>query len=136
MPQLGTSDSSLRWWHFVPSFVVWAGITYLSLIKALPFRVMEDVPLADKWEHMVAYLVFALCLAGDSYRARIDARVIYMVALLLPICYGGLIELIQPYIPPRSGEWLDWAADCIGAGIGVALFGLFQLVVSDRKCTK
>lgn len=120
----------------MPSLLVWAGITYLSLIKALPFRVMEDVPLADKWEHMIAYLVFALCLAGDCHRARIDARVIYMVALLLPIFYGGLIELIQPYIPPRSGEWLDWAADCIGAGVGVALFGLYNMVVRCRKAKR
>ena len=134
MPQCCTSHTACRWRYFVPSLLVLAGITYLSLIKDVPVPELQPLLLADKWGHMVAYLVFALCLAGDSYRARISTRVTYMVAVLIPVLYGGLIELIQPYIPPRSGEWLDWAADCIGAGIGIALFALFRLVV-NRKHT-
>ena len=57
---------------YLPSVIVAAGITYLSLIKEVPFAVMGDIPLADKWGHMVAYLVLALCLAGDSSRARVN----------------------------------------------------------------
>ena len=127
------SSTSRKWWHFVPSLSVWAAITWLSLIKAVPVPLMVEIPLADKWGHMLAYLVFALCLAGDCFRVRMPARTIFFLAALLPIVYGGLIELIQPHFPPRSGEWSDWLADCIGTGIGLALFAIFHLLVVRHK---
>lgn len=126
------SSACRKWWHFVPSLSVWAAITWLSLIKAVPVPLMGDIPLADKWGHMLAYLVFALCLAGDGYRARLSVRTLYIWAILLPITYGGLIELIQPHFPPRSGEWTDWLADCIGTAIGIALFVIYRIVASRR----
>ena len=122
-----------RWWHFVPSLLVWAGITWLSLVREVPVPLMAEVPLADKWGHMSAYFVFALILADDCYRARLSAYAIYLWAILLPIAYGGLIELIQPHFPPRQGEWLDWVADCIGVAIGVVLFLLYHLWDTRRK---
>jgi len=112
---------------YLPSAIVAAGITWLSLVKEVPVPVMGDIPLADKWGHMLAYMVFALCLAGDSYTAHMNKRVIYTVSLVLPVIYGGLIELIQPYFPPRQGEMADWIADGIGAVIGVILFALFYI---------
>ena len=135
MSLLGSSNSSRYWRHFVPSALVWAGITWLSLVKDVPIPVGE-IPLADKWGHMLAYLVFALCIAGDSYRAQLPTRAIYLWAVLLPVIYGGLIELIQPYFPPRRGEWLDWAADCIGVAIAIVLFLLFHLWSQRRKADK
>ena len=126
------ASSNKRWWHFVPSLLVLIGITYMSLIKEVPFAVMGDIPLADKWGHMVAYLVLALCLAGDGLRARISVRALYMVAVLLPLIYGGLMEWIQYYFPPRMCEWLDWVADAIGTAIGVALFAIYHLWKSSK----
>ena len=76
------SSACRKWWHFVPSLSVWAAITWLSLIKAVPVPLMGDIPLADKWGHMLAYLVFALCLAGDGYRARLSVRTLYDVVRL------------------------------------------------------
>lgn len=133
MPYLCTSCTGRRWRCFVPSLFVWAGITWLSLIKAVPVPLMENIPLADKWGHMVAYMVFALCLAGDGYRAQMPVSRICLLAALLPAAYGGLIELVQPYFPPRQGEWLDWLADCIGVVAGMALFSLFLFCSNRRK---
>lgn len=118
---------------YLPSVIVAAGITWLSLIRDVPAIMQVDIPLADKWGHMLAYLVFALCLAGDSYRARVSTRVIYMVSIVLPVVYGGLIEVIQPYFPPRAGEWTDWLADCIGVAIGIAIFGIYHVYAIRRK---
>ena len=123
---------SKRWWHFVPSLLVLIGITYLSLIKDAPFAMMADVPLADKWGHMVAYLVFAMCLAADGCRARISVRIVYMVAVLLPLIYGGLMEWLQYYLPPRMCEWQDWLADAIGTAAGVGLFAVYHIWSSRR----
>jgi VanZ family protein len=120
---------------YLPSAIVVAGITWLSLARITPMPV-EDIPLLDKWEHAFAYMVLALCLAGDSYRARVSTRVIYMVSIVLPVVYGGLIELIQPYFPPRTCELGDWLADCIGATIGILIFGIFHICVIRRKQTR
>lgn len=133
MPGFSTSYTHHRWRCFTPSFLVLAGITYLSLIKDVPIPELQSVMLADKWGHMVAYLVFAICLAGDCYRARLSACTVYTVASLLPVAYGGLIELIQPHFPPRQGEWADWIADCIGVAVGLMLFVLFYLWNKRRK---
>jgi VanZ family protein len=40
------------------------------------------------------------------------------VALL---AYGGLIEVLQLFVPNRDGEWGDWLADAVGIGIGALL---------------
>lgn len=120
---------------YLPSAIVVAGITWLSLARITPMPV-EDIPLLDKWEHAFAYMVLALCLAGGSYSARLSGRSIYLLAIVLPVIYGGLIELIQPYFPPRTCEWGDWLADCIGATIGILIFGIFHICVIRRKQTR
>ena len=117
---------------YLPSVIVAAGITWLSLIRDVPVVMQVDIPLADKWGHMVAYMVLTLCLAADSYRARLSARTIYILALLVPLAYGGLMEWIQFYCPPRACELLDWIADGIGAVVGVALFALYHFL-TNRK---
>jgi VanZ family protein len=117
---------------YLPSAIAVAGITWLSLIRDVPVVMQVDLPLADKWGHMIAYRVLALCLAGDSYRARLSARTTYILALLPPLAYGGLMEWMQLYCPPRSCELLDWIADGIGTIAGVALFALCH-ILTNRK---
>ena len=128
MPRFNTSCTHRRRWHYLPSLLVLIGITYLSLIKQVPFTMMEDIPLADKWGHMLAYMVLALCLSCDSYHARLSARVLFAIALLLPLIYGGMMEWAQYYFPPRRCEWLDWVADAIGTIVGVGLFAAFYFI--------
>lgn len=132
MPHFCTSYTHRRRWQFLPSLLVLIGITYMSLIKQVPFAVMGDIPLADKWGHMVAYMVLTLCLACDASRARISVRVIYTVAVVLPLLYGGLMEWIQYYFPPRTCEWADWLADAIGTAAGAAVFAAYRLIVSRK----
>jgi len=118
---------------YLPSVIVAAGITWLSLIRDVPAVMQVDIPLADKWGHMIAYMILTLCLAGDSYRARLSTRTIYMLALSLPLAYGGLMEWMQVYCPPRSCELQDWIADGIGAGIGILLFAVWHYLNKHRN---
>lgn len=76
-----------------------------------------DVPGSDKVYHVLACAALAFPLPF--------ARPRFMIPVALAVAvYGGLIELIQPYVG-RSGEWADLFADAVGAIIGAGLGALF-----------
>ncbi len=99
--------------------LVAAAILYLSLASGsgLP-KISVHVPNADKLVHMCMYFGLALTLTCDLYRSRVRRPVLLVWAILLPVLYGGTIELIQPFFPPRTAEWLDFMADFTGALLG------------------
>ena len=71
---------------------------------------------SDKLDHLLGFAALLL-----------PPALLYRHALywLLPcaIAFGGVIEIIQPYVN-RNGEWGDFWADAIGAILGASL-GLF-----------
>ena len=106
-----------------PSLVVGAGIVYLSLFHAASLRL--DVSNPDKFSHLFAYFVWSLCLTADLWRsgASFSKRVLW--AVVFPIIFGGVIELLQKYFfPPRAGEWADWYADFSGIVLGFVLMDM------------
>jgi hypothetical protein len=79
-------------------------------------RLPVDMPsffAADKLCHFLAYgvLAFALWLSFVMNRHRL----IFVPALVISCLYGLSDEIHQLYVPGRSFEWLDIAADCSGA---------------------
>lgn len=41
---------------------------------------------------------------------------------LIPVFYGGVIELLQKYFfASRSGEWADWIADILGSLVATVI---------------
>lgn len=110
--------------------LVAAAILYLSLASGsgLP-QTNLHIPNGDKLVHICMYFGLALVLAGDLHRAvcvqqgkivrSLTFRWSYvLLAIGLPIAYGGCIELIQPFFPPRTAEWLDFVSDAAGAVLG------------------
>ena len=71
---------------------------------------MPGVPGTDKTHHLVAYLLLGL----PSGLKKPNKRVIF---IFLFIIFGGVIEIIQPYVN-RYGEWLDFLANTIGVILG------------------
>ncbi|GFZ87181.1 hypothetical protein GCM10011497_15150 [Elstera cyanobacteriorum] len=64
----------------------------------------------DKLLHAGAYGTLAgLGLLGTRTRGAAIAVV------LLVIAYGGSIEILQSFIPERSGSWGDFTANSLGA---------------------
>jgi VanZ family protein len=43
----------------------------------------------------------------------------WSIVLMLAV-YGGMTEVIQGFIPPRTPEWQDWFQDICGLAVGVA----------------
>lgn len=92
------------------SLAIALAIGYLSLS---PLKDLPPVPGGDKLHHFVAYacLTFPMMFADARNWPRI---------MVPAIIYGGVIEIIQPYVN-RYGEWLDFAANSAGCFIGAAL---------------
>ncbi|MBR1426725.1 MAG: VanZ family protein [Paludibacteraceae bacterium] len=78
---------------------------------------------ADKVVHGLMYMVLAAVFCYDlGKRPASHGPVRHLWAWLLPTLYGGALELLQQYcFPPRTGDWLDWAADAAGAIAGCYL---------------
>lgn len=100
------------------------GIVFLSLLPIPDLKVGVEVPLADKWTHMLMYGVLTLVIWFEYRRSHQDLGKgrLLLFAFLAPIAMGGLLELAQSYLTTcRSGEWLDFAANTIGICCGTVL---------------
>ncbi len=84
-------------------------IGYLSLT---PLAELPEVPGSDKFHHLIAYSMLAFL----AIVARATSQAVVAV-LLAVIAYGGLIEIIQPYVN-RHGEFSDFLASAAGAVLG------------------
>ncbi len=96
-------------------------IVLLSLLPMPDIKLTKDVPLADKWTHMVMYGVLTLVVWFDYKRTHRQYKAwrLLLFAFLAPIAMGGILELMQAYLTTcRSGEWLDFVANSIGVCIG------------------
>jgi VanZ family protein len=94
------------------SALLLAIITLLSLVPLPEFPGPKG---SDKAHHLIAYVALSFPVA-----ARGGAR--WLVILPFFILWGGLIELLQPYVN-RHAEWLDFAVNSLGVGLG-ALLGM------------
>ena len=59
--------------------------------------------------------MLGILLARAVYLSGSGSRGCYWVCILAAALYGGLDEIHQQFVPGRSVELSDFAADCIGA---------------------
>ena len=94
-----------------------------------------EVPLADKWTHMVMYGALTLAIWFDYRRSHKhwNTAKLVLLAFLAPIAMGGILELIQAHLTTcRSGEWMDFAANTIGVCLGT-VGGLLMQISAKRQ---
>ena len=104
------------------SLVIW----YLSLFTP-PKTELANVRFIDKWAHLLMYGSLAFVLWMEDWRVRkASPSMPRALALYIgPVAMSGLIELAQAYCTTdRSGDWLDLAANAIGALAGIVLSGM------------
>ena len=104
--------------EYIFAAIVAVAIFVLSVIPVPEDTSLSDIPLIDKWAHMLMY-------AGLSFAMWVDHVVIIkrpltpsflLLMFIAPTLLGGLLELVQAYCTThRSGDWLDFAADAIGS---------------------
>lgn len=87
----------------------------IGALTLIPLSAPSAVPGTDKAHHVLAFAILTMPCAALYPKGLF--RVVFASAV-----YGGLIEVIQPYVG-RHGETADVLADLLGVGIGAA-FGL------------
>ena len=111
--------------HRAWALCFWAlllAVTVLMLVPRPPPRIDTGW---DKANHLLAFAapMFAALVAwtrSNSTRAQAG----WLAAGLW--AWGGVIELLQGLMPPRSADWRDWLADGLGVLLGLTLFRALQ----------
>jgi VanZ family protein len=88
------------------------------------FPASEHVPefdFSDKLLHAAAYAVLGLLLyrALNAMDRRIPLARLIALSACLTALYGASDEIHQYFVPSRSAEFLDFAADAVGGILGV-----------------
>lgn len=118
MEKLSKSTIARYPFSFIIVVLIW-----LACMLPIPETPLDNVTLIDKWVHIVMYLALTLTVGFEYYKVHKSS--LHKVALviwawLLPALMGGLVEIAQAYCTGgrRTGDWLDFAADAIGATLG------------------
>ena len=108
------SVSSRRW---LPP-LLWAA--FILILTSIPGSRIPDLPFRyfDKLVHLAIYGMLGWLTARANGSRGASAA---LVAIILVSCFGAFDEWHQQFIPQRSMELLDWAADTTGAAIGAVL---------------
>lgn len=119
--------------YFSLAFV--AAISILSLAPMPEIEMAKDVPLMDKWTHMVMYGTLSLSFWIEHLQKHTTPTPmrLFIGGFVLPILMGGAMELMQANLTTyRSGDWLDFVANSIGVVIACCI-GLMLLAGKSNK---
>lgn len=89
-------------------------------ISDIPGGFEFPIPIpADKIVHFLMFFglsgVSALYYVYDN-KGNVKISKLVIGAILIPILYGGIIEILQTnFFPPRTGDWFDFLADSLGS---------------------
>lgn len=121
-----------------PPILVAAIIFYLCCLIT-----SDDIPDHAFWEHtdkVVHFLMyFGLSLVASigyvhGEKGHIIILKLILFAFILPMLYGGLIEILQHYfIEGRSGDWFDFMADCLGSLAALPLALYYRSYIFKRQ---
>lgn len=106
--------------------VAWAAVLFgLSSIPGSDIP-ESSVPSADKWVHVSLYAVLGLlCSRAIRGSSAMSERRVLLASVALVLLYGISDEVHQIWVPLRSPDPMDAAADLVGGILGAS----FMLLV-------
>lgn len=121
------------------SILVIAIICYLSLFRP-PKTELDEIPNFDKLVHICMYGGLGLVIWFEYLKSHTSINNVRLIigAVVCPILFSGLIELIQEYATTyRGGDWIDLLCNSIGTLLA-AVFSYYVIKpsVMKRKITK
>lgn len=100
--------------------IIWACL--MKVPDITPRIKMTDL---DKLVHFLMFSILGGCVYFENtayFRKAISCQQIVWGSFLFPIVFSGLIEILQEYLTPyRTGDWMDFLWDVIGAFFTLAV---------------
>lgn len=119
-----TARAAPRHWRTILVLLLLA-VSYLALTPKPPVHIDTGW---DKLNHLLAFAALAFA-GGLGFSQSRDRQTFLLLALL---AYGGLVEVLQLYVPGRAGEWADLLADTIGIACGAVTAAYVLRVAATR----
>lgn len=119
----------------LPIFVVLLIFTGTCLISTADIPSVSSGLPWDKVVHFGMFFVLSFVNLIDYYKLCDGRPPIWRWILwgfVLPVIYGGLIEILQENFFERSGDWLDFIADVLGSATAT-IFTLFMYKLFTDK---
>ncbi|NND78088.1 MAG: VanZ family protein [Flavobacteriales bacterium] len=112
----------------MPKTFLFPTILWALVILALSLMPGKDLPsididYIDKIGHAVVYGILAYLIYGTGVSFKIRTPI--LVAIIIPICYGILIELLQDYL---SEDRFADIYDAIANAFGAIFVGMIQIL--------
>lgn len=114
--------------HLITSYPVscfYIVFIWLLCFAHVPQTPLDDVSFIDKWAHIAMYAGTCATIWYEYLRTHdeINKSRVFVFAWFLPIVMSGVIEILQATCTggQRSGDWLDFAANAVGATLGTAI---------------
>lgn len=124
---------------------------WILCFATIPSTPLDNVTLIDKWVHIAMYggtcatiwLEYlrlhntkplpVMRIASPADKPLLSWTKLFCLAWIAPILMSGVIEILQEYCTGgrRSGDWLDFAANSIGATVG-AVAGVGMVMLKRR----
>jgi VanZ family protein len=99
-----------------------------SLTAVPPIKIA--IPNLDKIIHILLYIPLGFLLSLPKISSR------FMLNLFIPLglgsLYGGMLELLQYFVPGRTFSWGDEVANILGVGIGLGLGFLVEFLTHKK----
>ena len=92
---------------------------FIFVGSVIPIQVELSVSHLDKVVHLCQYWLFAWLLVQAIRTARLKEWEYLVLAWIYATSYGLLVEVIQGFLPWRSADLVDAAANALGAALGV-----------------
>lgn len=115
-------------YHLAKNYPVscfYIAIIWVLCFADIPQTPLDNVTLIDKWVHIAMYAGTCATIWYEYERRHkaLQWQRLVLLAWMAPIMMSGLIEVLQEYCTGgrRSGDWLDFAANAIGATLGAAI---------------
>jgi len=103
-------------------------ILYLSLVNAKTFENAGffDIPYLDKFVHFGLYFLFMAVIILEHRKSFANTRQIIVIALI-PVVFGGLIELAQSgFTETRKADILDIMFNTAGTAAAVCIWLFYE----------
>jgi VanZ family protein len=108
---------------------IYNGMIWFLSSRPLPINIGSF----DKMVHITEYSIFGFLLAFMFELTRKNVNPSARYCMIFGAFIGGLDEIHQYFVPGRSCDILDFAADITGTALGILIWLLFIKLLSFIK---